>query len=146
MAADTMPSGRVSTRCQTTRFDRERTRLTPRQLTSSQKEMDRLDLIHHLMIKGVGDKHFLSPIPESKLKRILDIGTGTGIWAIEMGDMYPGAEVIGNDLSPIQPEWCVLVFQIVAKQAFLTSTGCHRTSNSRLTTSRVPGYMQSRSI
>lgn len=67
--------------------------------------MDRLDLIHHMMIKGVGDKHFLSPLEESKLKRILDIGTGTGIWAMEIGDRFPAAEVIGNDLSPIQPEW-----------------------------------------
>ena len=30
--------------------------------------------------------------------RILDVGTGTGIWAIDMADMYPMAEVLGNDL------------------------------------------------
>lgn len=36
---------------------------------------------------------------------ILDIGTGTGMWAIETGDMFPSAEVIGTDLSPIQLEW-----------------------------------------
>lgn len=36
---------------------------------------------------------------------ILDIGTGTGIWAIDMADQYPSASVIGTDLSPIQPEW-----------------------------------------
>ena len=35
--------------------------------------------------------------------KILDIATGTGLWAIEMGDEYPEAEVIGTDLSPIQP-------------------------------------------
>lgn len=34
---------------------------------------------------------------------ILDIGTGTGQWAIEMGDEFPDAEVQGTDLSPIQP-------------------------------------------
>jgi hypothetical protein len=33
----------------------------------------------------------------------LDIGTGTGAWAIEMGDAYPDAIVEGTDLSPIQP-------------------------------------------
>ncbi|KKY18340.1 putative phosphoethanolamine n [Phaeomoniella chlamydospora] len=38
-------------------------------------------------------------------QKILDVGTGTGIWAIEMGDEYPSAEVIGTDLSPIQPGW-----------------------------------------
>ncbi|KAH6661453.1 S-adenosyl-L-methionine-dependent methyltransferase [Plectosphaerella plurivora] len=36
-------------------------------------------------------------------RRVLDIGTGTGIWAIEYADMHPEAEVIGVDLSPIQP-------------------------------------------
>lgn len=35
--------------------------------------------------------------------RILDIGTGTGLWALEMGDHCPAVEcVIGTDLSPIQ--------------------------------------------
>ncbi|KAH0612953.1 uncharacterized protein H6S33_009333 [Morchella sextelata] len=37
--------------------------------------------------------------------KILDLGTGTGIWAIDMGEQYPSAEVIGTDLSPIQPSW-----------------------------------------
>lgn len=38
-------------------------------------------------------------------KRILDVGTGTGIWAMEMGDIYPDCEIIGTDLSPVQPTW-----------------------------------------
>ncbi|KXX79309.1 Demethylmenaquinone methyltransferase [Madurella mycetomatis] len=36
-------------------------------------------------------------------RKILDIATGTGIWAVEMGDEYPEAQIIGTDLSPIQP-------------------------------------------
>ena len=36
---------------------------------------------------------------------ILDIGTGTGRWAIQMGELYNGARITGNDLSPIQPSW-----------------------------------------
>ncbi|KAM5363321.1 hypothetical protein ACJA88_013632 [Fusarium oxysporum] len=36
---------------------------------------------------------------------VLDIGTGTGIWAIDFADQYPNAQVIGTDLSPIQPDW-----------------------------------------
>lgn len=34
---------------------------------------------------------------------MLDLGTGTGIWAIDFADEYPSANVIGTDLSPIQP-------------------------------------------
>ena len=48
-------------------------------------------------------KLFTAPLTEPK--RILDLGTGTGIWAIEVGDMFPKADVLGNDLSPIQPRW-----------------------------------------
>jgi cyclopropane fatty-acyl-phospholipid synthase-like methyltransferase len=36
---------------------------------------------------------------------VLDLGTGTGIWAIDFADEYPSASVIGTDLSPIQPHW-----------------------------------------
>jgi len=50
----------------------------------------------------LGGKLFLAPIGEHP-QRILDLGTGTGRWAIDVGDMYPEAEVVGNDLSPIQP-------------------------------------------
>ena len=31
------------------------------------------------------------------------MGTGTGIWAIEFADKYPPADVLGINLSPIQP-------------------------------------------
>jgi SAM-dependent methyltransferase len=41
--------------------------------------------------------------PLKNPQRILDIGTGTGQWAIEMGDEFPNAEVQATDLSPIQP-------------------------------------------
>ncbi|KAK1539141.1 methyltransferase [Colletotrichum costaricense] len=37
--------------------------------------------------------------------KIIDLGTGTGIWAMEVGGHYPSAEVTGVDLSPIQPRW-----------------------------------------
>ena len=36
---------------------------------------------------------------------MLDVGTGTGIWAIDFGDEHPSAEVLGTDLSPTQPTW-----------------------------------------
>ena len=33
---------------------------------------------------------------------VLDVGTGTGLWAVDMGDRYPSCEIIGTDLSPTQ--------------------------------------------
>jgi len=34
---------------------------------------------------------------------VVDIGTGSGAWVIEVADQYPSAMVYGIDLSPIQP-------------------------------------------
>jgi len=34
---------------------------------------------------------------------VVDIGTGSGQWVIEVADQYPSAMVFGTDLSPIQP-------------------------------------------
>jgi SAM-dependent methyltransferase len=34
---------------------------------------------------------------------VLDIGTGTGLWAIEFAEENPTTEVTGVDLSPVQP-------------------------------------------
>lgn len=45
---------------------------------------------------------YLAPIGEDP-KRCFDFATGTGIWAIDFADEFPGCEVIGTDLSPIQP-------------------------------------------
>ncbi|PYI00695.1 S-adenosyl-L-methionine-dependent methyltransferase [Aspergillus sclerotiicarbonarius CBS 121057] len=72
---------------------------------NDQPEQDRLDMVHHIFYRLVNNRLFLAPMnPDGK--RILDIGTGTGIWAIQMGDDYPGAEkIVGNDISPIQPSW-----------------------------------------
>ncbi|KAK2759250.1 methyltransferase domain-containing protein [Colletotrichum kahawae] len=72
---------------------------------NDESEMDRLDFNHMLVLKAIGRKLFLAPVPKEKTHRILDIGTGTGIWAIEASDLFPNAEVIGNDLSAIQPDW-----------------------------------------
>ncbi|KAJ4168286.1 hypothetical protein NW754_013620 [Fusarium falciforme] len=63
-----------------------------------------MDLVHHVYRLLLGGKLFQAPIPET-VQRVLDLGTGTGIWAMDFADEYPSAEVIGTDLSPIQPKW-----------------------------------------
>ncbi|PHH61259.1 hypothetical protein CDD81_637 [Ophiocordyceps australis] len=72
-----------------------------------------LDIAHHFITMLKGDRLFEAPITSSPT-RILDVGTGTGIWVIDMADTYPAAEVVGTDISPIQPTWVPpnCVFQI----------------------------------
>lgn len=36
---------------------------------------------------------------------MLDFGTGTGVWAIDFAEEFPDSQVLGTDLSPIQPTW-----------------------------------------
>ncbi|KAK4189415.1 putative methyltransferase [Podospora australis] len=67
-------------------------------------EQNREDMKHAMMMEMTDGKLFLAPIGPNPQK-IIDIGTGTGIWAIEMGDLFPSAEILGIDLSPIQPQW-----------------------------------------
>ena len=66
-----------------------------------QLEQDRLDLQHHVIKLLLNGELHLAPLENPK--RILDLGTGTGLWAIEMADKFPKAKVIGTDLSPVQP-------------------------------------------
>lgn len=69
-----------------------------------EQEQDRNDLQHaKFMLLLKGQLH-LAPIREDPQK-ILDIGTGSGIWAIDMADKYPSASVTGVDLAPTQPTW-----------------------------------------
>lgn len=73
-------------------------------MPNDEDEQDRMDLVHHICRLVLGGKLYLAPIDES-VQRILDLGTGTGIWAMDVADEHPSAEVLGIDLSPIQPQW-----------------------------------------
>ncbi|KFY08459.1 hypothetical protein V492_06211, partial [Pseudogymnoascus sp. VKM F-4246] len=67
-------------------------------------EIDRLDYQHLLVNHCLQSKLFYAPIPAPPYPlTVLDIGTGTGSWAIEMGDLYPEGLIEATDLSPIQP-------------------------------------------
>lgn len=65
-------------------------------------EQDRLDIFHKVItVARVSDALIYSPHPRNG--RFLDLGCGTGIWAIDVAQKYPDAFVVGVDLSPIQP-------------------------------------------
>lgn len=59
---------------------------------------------HELMLHLFDGSLHAAPVGKNP-QRILDVGTGTGIWAIDMADQHPSAEITGTDLSPIQPSW-----------------------------------------
>ncbi|KAH6657408.1 S-adenosyl-L-methionine-dependent methyltransferase [Truncatella angustata] len=71
-------------------------------LPNDATEQDRLDLQHVAWSCYMSGSLAWAPLEEPR--HVLDIGTGTGIWAIEFAEKHPGAQVIGTDLSLIQPQ------------------------------------------
>lgn len=65
-------------------------------------EQERLDLQHSIAVR-LFEGLYLAPVVRPN--RVLDIGTGTGIWAIDFANEHPESDVLGTDLSPIQPEY-----------------------------------------
>lgn len=59
-------------------------------LPEDEREQERLDLQHAIALKAFGK---LALAPYEDLHSELDLGTGTGIWAIEFADQHPKCEV-----------------------------------------------------
>jgi ubiquinone/menaquinone biosynthesis C-methylase UbiE len=68
---------------------------TPYVLPKDKAEGDRLDLQHYL-IRHVAQGNYRAPMRQPRA--ILDVGTGTGIWAREMAQQFPRARVVGFDI------------------------------------------------
>ncbi|KAK4635790.1 Methyltransferase pytC [Fulvia fulva] len=70
---------------------------------NDEEELNRMDIEHHNQKLQLDGKLHLCPLHDPK--EVLDLGTGTGIWCIDMADEYPDCQVLGTDLSPVQPSW-----------------------------------------
>ncbi|ORX97955.1 S-adenosyl-L-methionine-dependent methyltransferase [Clohesyomyces aquaticus] len=67
-------------------------------LPCDQSEQDRLSWQHEVFVHTLKGKLTTTRITPST-KRILDLGTGPGHWAIAISQQYPHAEVVGLDLT-----------------------------------------------
>ena len=54
-------------------------------MPNDEHENDRLDMHHHLATIMLRGRLHVVPLEENMPVRVLDVGTGTGIWAVEMG-------------------------------------------------------------
>ncbi|KAK6216099.1 hypothetical protein LQW54_003875 [Pestalotiopsis sp. IQ-011] len=70
-------------------------------LPNDGEEQDRQDFQHALYEIILDGRLTLAPIGSSP-RFALDIGTGTGIWAIDFAEQRPNCQVIGTDLTLIQ--------------------------------------------
>ncbi|KAH7232524.1 S-adenosyl-L-methionine-dependent methyltransferase, partial [Fusarium solani] len=71
---------------------------------NDERQCEALDIFHHAFLLLLKGSLCLAPIKEN-VQNALEVGTGTGIWAIDFADEHPSAQVIGTDISLIQPEW-----------------------------------------
>ncbi|WYZ39656.1 hypothetical protein EsH8_III_001570 [Colletotrichum jinshuiense] len=74
---------------------------------NDERENDRLELQHNLFLLTFNDKLGNAPPNDegAKVGRVLDVGAGTGIWAIDFADEHPECEVLGFDLSANFPAY-----------------------------------------
>ncbi|KAL2266029.1 hypothetical protein VTJ83DRAFT_5381 [Remersonia thermophila] len=72
---------------------------------NDETEQNRDDMKHTMTLMLCNGEYFYSPVGDvlERGGEVLDLGTGTGIWAMELGDRYPQSTFTGIDLSPIQP-------------------------------------------
>ena len=67
----------------------------PYMFPKDDQEIHRLDLQHYVL-RFLLHENYLAPLQAPG--RILDVGCGTGRWAIEMANAFPSAEIVGLDI------------------------------------------------
>ncbi|KAG8167319.1 hypothetical protein KVR01_003008 [Diaporthe batatas] len=72
--------------------------------SNDEMQNEAMDINHHFLSLCSDNKLYFAPLRDN-VQKVLDVGTGTGLWAIDFADDHPEATVIGTDISPIQPKW-----------------------------------------
>ncbi|KAI5861321.1 S-adenosyl-L-methionine-dependent methyltransferase [Durotheca rogersii] len=68
-------------------------------LPHDKQEQERNVLQHEISVEVHDGELYLCPVV--KPKRVLDVGTGTGVWAVEFARRNPESSVLGIDLNPV---------------------------------------------
>ncbi|ETW85877.1 hypothetical protein HETIRDRAFT_438488 [Heterobasidion irregulare TC 32-1] len=80
---------------------------------ADEEELKRFELSHRMLQFVLEGKNYVGPVErvlspagrgdDSEELQVLDLGTGGGLWAIDMADEFPHVQVTGVDLAPMQP-------------------------------------------
>ena len=55
-------------------------------MPNDENEQERLDMYHHIFLLLQHGRLYTAPLEKIEIKRVLDAGTGTGIWAIDFAE------------------------------------------------------------
>ncbi|KAH7475248.1 hypothetical protein FOMA001_g10710 [Fusarium oxysporum f. sp. matthiolae] len=87
--------------------------------SNDERQSDAMDIAHHIWTLAHDGELYFAPLGDN-IQKVLDVGTGTGtkwpplcdreiartnLYCSDFADKFPGCEVIGTDISPIQPGW-----------------------------------------
>lgn len=55
-------------------------------MPNDENEQERLDMYHHIFLLFQNGHLYTAPLEMIPIRRVLDAGTGTGIWAIDFAE------------------------------------------------------------
>lgn len=97
------PQGIAQATSQVITDDRERLTYAPYLLPKDAQEQNRLNFQHRCLYSAIGN-HYLVPL-RPDVSTMLDVGTGTGIWPVEMARLFPQVHIVGVDISAASFEY-----------------------------------------